>query len=67
MNKYSRDVLYNLLESKYKVYNTKDFITLDPVCIPHRFSKKEDIEIMGFILRYWHGDSVKRLSINAPS
>ena len=49
MNKYSRDVLYNLLESKYKTYNTKDFITLDPVCIPHRFSKKEDIEIMGFI------------------
>ena len=49
MNKYSRDVLYNLLEAKYKVYNTKDFIALDPVCIPHRFSKKEDIEIMGFI------------------
>ena len=49
MNKYSRDVLFNLLESKYKTYNTKDFIALDPVCIPHRFSKKEDIEIMGFI------------------
>lgn len=49
MNKYSRDVLYHLLESKYKEYNTKDFIALDPVCIPHRFSKKEDIEIMGFI------------------
>ena len=49
MNKYSRDVLYNLLESKYKTYNTKDFIAVDPVCIPHRFSKKEDIEIMGFI------------------
>jgi uncharacterized protein (TIGR02757 family) len=49
MNKYSRDVLYNLLESKYKQYNTTDFIALDPVCIPHRFSKKEDIEIMGFI------------------
>lgn len=49
MNKYSRDVLYNLLESKFKEYNTKDFIALDPVCIPHRFSKKEDAEIMGFI------------------
>lgn len=49
MNKYSRDVLYNLLESKYKQYNTTDFIALDPVCIPHRFTKKEDIEIMGFI------------------
>ena len=49
MNKYSRDVLYNLLEAKYKAYNTKDFIAFDPVCIPHRFSKKEDVEIMGFI------------------
>ena len=49
MNKYSRDVLYNLLESKYKQYNTTDFVALDPICIPHRFTKKEDIEIMGFI------------------
>jgi len=47
--KYSRDVLYNLLELKYKQYNTTDFIALDPVCIPHRFTKKEDIEITGFI------------------
>ena len=42
-------MLYNLLESKCKQYNTTDFIALDPVCIPHRFTKKEDIEIMGFI------------------
>ncbi|MBC7452032.1 MAG: TIGR02757 family protein [Cytophagales bacterium] len=49
MKKYSRDVLYNLLEDKYRQYNTTDFIALDPVCIPHRFSKKEDVEIMGFI------------------
>jgi uncharacterized protein (TIGR02757 family) len=49
MNKYTTDVLFDLLESKYKQYNTRDFIALDPVCIPHRFSKQEDIEIMGFI------------------
>jgi uncharacterized protein (TIGR02757 family) len=49
MNKYSRDVLYNLLESKYKEYNKFAFIENDPVCIPHRFSKQEDVEIMGFI------------------
>jgi len=49
MNKYSRDTLYQLLESKYKEYNTTSFIAVDPVCIPHRFTKKEDIEIMGFI------------------
>ena len=49
MNKYSRDTLYQLLESKYKEYNTDSFIELDPVCIPHRFTSKQDIEIMGFI------------------
>lgn len=49
MNKYSRDTLYKLLESKYKEYNTDSFIVLDPVCIPHRFTNRQDIEITGFI------------------
>ena len=38
----------NLLESKYLQYNQPNFILNDPVCIPHLFSKKQDIEIMGF-------------------
>lgn len=29
-------------------YNQIDFIKDDPISIPHRFSKKQDIEIMGF-------------------
>ncbi len=29
-------------------YNTPEFIPNDPVCIPHRFTKKQDIEISGF-------------------
>lgn len=29
-------------------YNCIDFIELDPISIPHRFSKKQDIEIAGF-------------------
>ena len=29
-------------------YNQPDFIANDPICIPHMFSKKQDIEIMGF-------------------
>ncbi|MBE7178145.1 MAG: DUF2400 family protein, partial [Mucilaginibacter polytrichastri] len=29
-------------------YNRPAFIDDDPVCIPHRFSKRQDIEIMGF-------------------
>jgi uncharacterized protein (TIGR02757 family) len=30
-------------------YNQPNFIVNDPICIPHLFSKKQDIEIMGFI------------------
>ncbi len=29
-------------------YNRPSFIEADPVCIPHRFTKKQDIEIAGF-------------------
>ena len=36
------------LDSKVAQYNQPDFIKNDPVSIPHLFSKKQDIEIMGF-------------------
>lgn len=36
------------LDSKVNQYNCIDFITNDPVVIPHQFSIKQDIEIMGF-------------------
>ena len=36
------------LNSKVKEYNTPAFIKADPVCIPHLFTKKQDIEIAGF-------------------
>lgn len=36
------------LDSKVAQYNRPDFIENDPVSIPHLFSKKQDIEIMGF-------------------
>lgn len=39
----------NLLENRYKLYNTTDYIETDPIQIPHRFSKKEDIEIASFL------------------
>ncbi len=38
----------DLLEEKADQYNRPDFIVNDPVSIPHRFSLKQDIEIMGF-------------------
>jgi uncharacterized protein (TIGR02757 family) len=41
--------LYELLEEKYQQYNRPEFIETDPVCIPHMFSKKENIELAGFL------------------
>lgn len=38
-----------LLDEKYLQYNTPSFIESDPVSIPHQFTKKEDIEISGFL------------------
>jgi uncharacterized protein (TIGR02757 family) len=36
------------LDSKVAQYNQPGFIANDPICIPHLFTKKQDIEIMGF-------------------
>lgn len=38
----------DFLDEKVIQYNQPGFITLDPISIPHRFSKKQDIEISGF-------------------
>ncbi len=40
--------LETLLNSKVDFYNQPSFICTDPVCIPHSFTKKQDIEIAGF-------------------
>jgi len=40
--------LFQLLESKVKLYNRADFIKDDPISIPHQLTKLQDIEIMGF-------------------
>lgn len=37
------------LDQKVLEYNQPNFISLDPLSIPHRFTKKQDIEIAGFI------------------
>ncbi|MEJ2595668.1 MAG: TIGR02757 family protein [bacterium] len=41
--------LEEFLNGKVKRYNHRGFIEGDPVSIPHRFSRKEDIEISGFL------------------
>jgi len=40
--------LKKFLDQKVIQFNTPSFIKDDPVCIPHLFSKKQDIEIAGF-------------------
>jgi uncharacterized protein (TIGR02757 family) len=40
--------LKDFLDIKVDQYNRPDFIQNDPICIPHQFSKKQDIEIAAF-------------------
>lgn len=43
------DELRSFLDAKVIQYNNQDFIDSDPVQIPHLFTRKEDIEIAGFL------------------
>ena len=44
-----KNALRDLLDKKAAQYNSPEFISSDPISIPHQFSKKEDIEISGFL------------------
>ncbi len=64
------------LQLKTAEYNNPAFVLKDPVCIPHLFSKKQDIEIAGFfaaIFAWGHrttiinkGKELMQLMDNAP-
>ena len=43
-----QDDLIKFLNKKVDQYNQPSFILTDPICIPHSFNKKQDIEIAGF-------------------
>ena len=45
-----KEDLFDFLEEKAKLFERKDFIENDPISIPHQFSRKEDIEIIAFIV-----------------
>jgi uncharacterized protein (TIGR02757 family) len=47
--KLSRKELKEFLDEKAELYNRPEFIERDPISIPHQFTKKEDIEISGFL------------------
>ena len=44
----SSDRLKAFFDEKVVQYNRPDFITSDPICIPHEYTKLQDIEIAGF-------------------
>ena len=41
--------LKDFLDTKVNQYNNPKFIESDPIQVPHQFSKKQDIEIAGFL------------------
>ncbi|MFO7616977.1 MAG: TIGR02757 family protein [Bacteroidales bacterium] len=43
------DEIRELLEIKHEQYNKPDFILNDPIQVPHRFERREDIEIAAFL------------------
>lgn len=59
--------LKEFLDYKVEQYNTPDFISSDPVQIPHQFSSKEDIEISGFLTATISWGNRKSILKNANS
>ncbi|RPI41107.1 MAG: DUF2400 family protein, partial [Bacteroidetes bacterium] len=44
-----REELREFLDAKVNLYNSRAFVASDPIQVPHRFEKPEDIEIAGFL------------------
>jgi uncharacterized protein (TIGR02757 family) len=47
--KWPDNALQNWLNEKANYYEQPSFIVDDPISVPHRFSKKQDIEIAAFL------------------
>ncbi len=45
----NRSEVKEFLDQKVEQFNRPDFIADDPILIPHKFQRKEDIEIAGFL------------------
>ncbi|MBT8305433.1 MAG: DUF2400 domain-containing protein, partial [Maribacter sp.] len=45
----TQEELKEFLDTKVEQYNTPSFLENDPIQIPHKFNKKEDIEISAFL------------------
>jgi uncharacterized protein (TIGR02757 family) len=46
----TKSELREYLDFKAEQYNTRDFIETDPIQLPHQFTKKEDIEIVSYLV-----------------
>lgn len=55
----------SFLDFKVEQYNNPEFIETDPIFIPHQFSKKEDIEISGFLTATIAWGNRKSILVNA--
>ena len=45
---HSQQEIKKILDQKVRQYNKLDFIEKDPICIPHQYTKQQDIEIAAF-------------------
>lgn len=61
------DDLKEFLDEKVQQYHQPNFIESDPIQIPHLFSKKEDIEIAGFLTAIISWGNRKMIIKNASS
>jgi uncharacterized protein (TIGR02757 family) len=57
--------LKDFLDTKVELYNHPKFIESDPIQVPHLFSKKEDIEIIGFLVATISWGNRKSIITNA--
>ena len=48
--KLKKSELKEFLDEKASYYENPKFIGTDPIQIPHQFSQKKDIEIIGFLV-----------------
>jgi len=62
-----RSELKSFLDYKVEQYNSPEFIVTDPIQIPHKFNKKEDIEIAGYLTATISWGNRKSILTNANS
>src|SRR5690606_18022540 len=65
LRKMKKSEIKSFLDYKVEQYNNPVFIETDPILIPHKFSKKEDIEISGFLTATIAWGNRKSILVNA--